>query len=337
MDWFTVTLYILLGAAGLAALAFIGFLTYVLCTYLGVVVRIFEEKPLFIIPRGQPVPGSEEVRFPTADGLTLAGSYLRTPQPTRRGVVLFGPEFGSNRWSCSTYCAGLLQNGFDVFTFEFRNQGESDSQPGYEPLQWVTAGEVADVQAALAYLKRRPDADPRGVGVFGVSRGGGAALCAAAADPWVRCVVTDGAFATVTTMVPYMRKWVAIYSDFLRLQRWLPEWIYILIARLALRHLGRRRRCRFPSMERAIARIAPRPLLMIHGGADTYIKPEIARKLFARAREPKEFWLVEGAKHNQALHVANGAYQARVLEFFTRHLAGPTLPEPAGQQLVATA
>jgi fermentation-respiration switch protein FrsA (DUF1100 family) len=61
---------------------------------------------------------------------------------------------------------------------------------------------------------------------------------------------------------------------------------------------------------------------MIHGGADTYIKPEMARKLFDRAREPKEFWLVEGARHNQAFHLANAEYQRRVREFFDRHLAG---------------
>ena len=146
------------------------------------------------------------------DGLTLRGCYLRAAAP-RRGVILFGLEFGSNRWSCVPYCESLVANGFDVFAFEPRNQGDSDHQPGYEPLQWVTDFEVRDFQAALAYLKSRPDADPRGVGFFGISKGGGAGLLAAAGDPYVRCFVTDGVFATYTTMVPYMRKWIRIYSD----------------------------------------------------------------------------------------------------------------------------
>ena len=30
---------------------------------------------------------------------------------------------------------------------------------------------VADMKAAVAYLKSRPDADPRGFGFFGVSKG----------------------------------------------------------------------------------------------------------------------------------------------------------------------
>jgi fermentation-respiration switch protein FrsA (DUF1100 family) len=63
---------------------------------------------------------------------------------------------------------------------------------------------------------------------------------------------------------------------------------------------------------------------MIHGGADTYIKPEMARALFHKARQPKEFWIVEGAKHNQALQVAGAIYHQRVHAFFTTHLADAT-------------
>jgi hypothetical protein len=46
----------------------------------------------------------------------------------------------------------------------------------------------------------------------------------------------------------------------------------------------------------------------------------MARRLFDRARGPKEYWLVEGAKHNQALQVAGEEYRRRVLAFFNTHL-----------------
>src|SRR5579871_1882452 len=169
--------------------------------YLHVIVRIFQEKPLFIIPTGQPVAGAEDVSFPTEDGLTLRGCYLHGEGP-RQGVILFGLEFGSNRWSCLPYCEHLLEAGFDVFAFESRCQGESDAQPGYEPLQWVTEFEVRDTRAAIAYLKERPDADPWGIGLFGISKGAGAGLQLAAHDPYIRCCVTDGVFAAYTTLVP---------------------------------------------------------------------------------------------------------------------------------------
>jgi alpha-beta hydrolase superfamily lysophospholipase len=288
--------------------------------YLHYLVRIFQEKPLFIVPRGQPIPEAEDVRFPTSDGLTLAGCYLKAAGP-RRGVILFGLEFGSNRWSCLPYCENMIAAGYDVFAFETRAQGDSDAPPGYEPLQWVTQFEVQDAQAALAYLKSRPDADPRGVGFFGVSKGAGAGLMAAARDPYVRCCVTDGVFGVYTTLVPYMRHWFRIYNSQLLIQGLVPSWYYGLIGLAGLGKIERLRGCRFPHLENAMPRLAPRSLFMIHGGADTYIKPEMARALSACAREPRELWVVEGAKHNMALQSAGDEYRRRVLEFFDKHLA----------------
>src|SRR5271166_3403587 len=146
----------LLVAAGLTWLH-----VYLHVKYVPVVKRIFQEKPLFVIPRGQQLRDAEVVRFPTTDGLTLYGCYLKAKAP-RRGVILFGLEFGSTCWSCWSYVEHLVNAGFDVFAFESRNQGESGRMEGYEPLQWVTRYEVEDAKAALAYLKNRPDADPRG-------------------------------------------------------------------------------------------------------------------------------------------------------------------------------
>src|SRR5262249_35386106 len=274
----------------------------VLYYYVPRIARIFQEKPLFIIPRGQPVSGAEQVRFPTSDGLTLAGCYFKSRRP-RRGVIVFGLEFGSAAWAAWPYCERLVESGFDVFAFEARNQGQSDSGPGYDPLQWVTRYEVLDTRAALDYVRGRPDADPRGVGFFGISKGAGAGVLVAADDPHVLCCVTDGMFATKTTLMPYMQQWFRIYNTRFP-QCLIPQWYYRMAGWIALRRVERERNCRFPSLEQAMVRLAPRPLLMIHGGQDTYIKPEMARALYERAREPREFWLVEGAKHNQALQVA---------------------------------
>jgi fermentation-respiration switch protein FrsA (DUF1100 family) len=303
-------------------LLLVGLFFHLCRNYLHYVVRIFQEKPLFIIPRGQPIAGAEDVTLTTADGLQLKGIYFKTPV-RRKGVILFGLEFGSNRWACLPYCDHLLADGFDVFTFESRNQGDSDRQPGYDPLQWVTEFEVRDMQAALEYLKHRPDADTRGIGCFGISKGAGAALTAFAEEPYVRCFVTDGMFATYTTLVPYMRQWFRIYNTRYALQGLLPSWYYGIIGKYGLRLVEKERDCRFPHLERSLARSRPRPFLMIHGGGDTYIKPEMARALFDRAPEPKEFWLVEGAKHNQAQQLAADEYRQRVLDFFNRHLATP--------------
>jgi len=313
--------------------------------FVPLLVRVFQEQPLFISPRGQPIPSAEHVLLDTAGGLKLRGCYLRHTTGRRRGVIFFGLEFGSNRWACLPYCEHLLDAGYDVFAFEPRGQGESDPQPGYEPLQWTTDVEVEDARAGLAYLKERSDADPRGVGLFGISKGGVAGLLAAADDPWVRCFVTDGIFGTHSTTVQYMRKWIAIYSNRLRLQQLAPLWYYRYFATTGLRIVARTRRCRFPYLEKAMTRLSPRPLFMIHGGGDTYIRPEMAEALFARAGQPKQLWLVEGAKHNQALQLVGDEYKRRVLDFFNEHLADPAAaplppamapPPPAAAELAKT-
>ena len=162
-----------------------GMFFYLIYKYGGFFERIFQEKPLFIVPRGQPVEGAEDVSLGhTQRSASLwAAIFLPRVNGRRRGVILFGLEFGSNRWSCLSYCDYLLANGYDIFTFESRSQGDSEAEPGYEPLQWVTDFEVEDTRAALAYLKSRPDADPKGLGFFGISKGAGAGLLAAVRDP----------------------------------------------------------------------------------------------------------------------------------------------------------
>jgi uncharacterized protein len=317
--WFWVTVSVLLippiAAGLLLAVAFL----YFRSKYASLVVRIFQEKPLFVIPRGKPTDDAEHVTFGTPDGLTLRGCYLKATAP-RKGVILFGLEFGSDRWSCRQYSEALLAAGYDIFAYEPRNQGDSDKDPNYEPLQWVTDRDQADMKAAIKYLLARPDAAPNGIGVFGISKGGSTALLAAAHDRRVRCVVTDGAYATYTTMVPYMRKFIKIYSNRTWIQNRVPAWLYGAVGGEGVKQVARTRGVTYPSVEKAASKLR-QPLLMIHGEGDTYIKPEMARTLFDRVREPKELWVVPKAKHNQALHTAGDEYHRRLVAFFDAHLA----------------
>src|SRR5438034_596548 len=81
------------------------------------------------------------------------------------------------------------------------------------------------------------DADPRGVGWFGISKGAGAGLLAAEDDPSVRCAVCDGMFSIIYTVVPYMRRWITIYNKSYFVQGLLPSWYYAALARVALRRV----------------------------------------------------------------------------------------------------
>jgi pimeloyl-ACP methyl ester carboxylesterase len=50
----------------------------------------------------------------------------------------------------------------------------------------------------------------------------------------------------------------------------------------------------------AAAKIAPVPLLIVHGDQDPYFPPEHARQLYMAAGEPKELWLLPGMGHAEA-------------------------------------
>ena len=319
MEWIWIGLGLCLVPLLVATILLIWLHWHLRKNYLHIIIRIFQEVPLFNIPRGQPRHDAEDVKFSTKDGLALRGCYLKSPHQ-RRGVILFGLEFGSTRWSTAIYTDHLLEAGYDIFAYEPRNQGDSACERGLEPLHWVCDRDLIDAQAAIAYLKSRPDADKRGIGLFGISKGAGAGMAAAVTDPYIRCAVTDGMFGSISTVLPYMRKFMTIYNESYVIQGLLPWWYYATLAHLAIRTVGKERHVRFLHLERAVRQFR-RPLLSIHGADDNYIRPEMARRLFNMAREPKEFWLIPGANHNQGPHVAAEEYSRRVREFFDKYLA----------------
>lgn len=312
-----VVLFLLIGILIVVSIG-VAFLGYIVKKYSPIIGRIFEEKPLFLPLRVAPTPGGEDVSFRTTDGFNLQGTYFPARTRNRAGVLVFCHEYLSDRWSFRPYLDTLRDIGFDLFTFDFRNHGSSDHDHTYRPLQWVTDHEVRDLQAALGYLRTRPDRDPLGVGLFGISRGGSTAMLVAANDPLIWGVITDGAFPTRGTMLAYILRWAQIYVSAM-FWKLVPHWIYRFAGWAGRVRSERRLQCRFPDVETAVARLSPRPLLMIHGEKDAYIVPDIARTLFDEAGDPKELWIVPSAKHNRCREVAEQEYAERVAAFLTRH------------------
>jgi pimeloyl-ACP methyl ester carboxylesterase len=295
--------------------------------YTPVISRHFQARPVFLPLKVSAIEQGERVEFPSTDGLRLEGSYFRSRTGEQAGLIVYCHEYLSDRWSFRPYVDGLRDIGFDIFTFDFRNHGSSETEADYSPIQWATDREVRDLKGALRYLRTRADRDPAGMGVFGVSRGGTAAVLAAADEPDIWGVVTDGAFPTSGTMLPYILRWAEIYVQNPLVRRAVPTWVYRLLGWSGRRRTERVLKCRFPSVERAAARISPRPWLLVHGQADTYISPEIAMGLYNHGKDPKEVWLVAGAKHNRCLARDPGRYAARISDFFER--IAPRRPMPA--------
>ncbi len=65
----------------------------------------------------------------------------------------------------------------------------------------------------------------------------------------------------------------------------------------------------------ALAQIAPRPILFVHGVDDTVVPAKNSEKMFAAASPPKELFLIPGAGHSDLFEPDPAAYEHRLLTF----------------------
>jgi uncharacterized protein len=302
------------------------FVVLLMARYVRICLTIFVDTPppLAMGPLDfQPLHG-EIVRFRSFDGTSLRGMHLNTPnRAALRGSIVFCHEFGSDMYSCARYARPLVEAGFDVFTFDYRGHGQSSSGGKYRPLQWPSDKELEDTLGACAYLQSVLSAegrDPR-IGVFGISRGAGAALLTAATDPNIAAVVCDGAFSTDTTIVSLMKRWAYIFSRLKLVYENTTDGFWRFLLWLMMRFAQPKLGCKFPSVRRALREMQSRPVFFIHGQRDSYIREDLTHQLYAAAPDPKYLWIVEGAKHNQAVIVQPRQYAARTIAFFRRYLA----------------
>lgn len=266
----------------------------------------------------------EPVAFSAFDGSRLSGMMIRAnPSVRRRGMIVFAHEYCSDMHSCARYCRHLHETGYDVFSFDFRGHGQSECASDYTPRQWVTDRELDDMRGAIAYVEDwlEQRSLPRRIGLVGISRGACAAILIAAEDPAITCVLSDGAFSTDSTIEHLMKRWAYIFAKVRVLyENHHPAFWRFLRWRM-IRHASREFRCKFPSVRKAIMRMAPRPMFFIHGEKDSYLPVEQSRLLYALAPQPKHLWIAPDAKHNQAVIKHPDLYSKLTSDFFDRFLA----------------
>lgn len=311
------------------------FLVLLMTKYVRICLTIFTDNPMpmLIGPIDfQPLHG-EIVRFRSFDGTSLRGMHLNTPNRSAcKGTIIFCHEFGSDMFSCARYARPLIEAGFDVFTFDYRGHGESSLGGRYKPLQWPSDKELGDTLGACLYVESvlAAEGKPVGIGVFGISRGAGAALLTASSDPNIKAIICDGAFSTDTTLIALMKRWAHIFASVKLVYENNTDSFWAFLLWLLMRFAQPKMGCRFLSVRRALKEMQPRPVFFIHGQKDSYIREDQTRLLYADAPTPKYIWIVDDAKHNQSVVVQPQQYAARTIAFFRRHLAD----EPVGQEQI---
>jgi alpha-beta hydrolase superfamily lysophospholipase len=329
--WGWLTQYSAALAIALTCLSLLVFLVLLLAKYVRICLNIFVDTPppLAMGPLDfKPLHG-EIVRFCSFDGTSLRGMHLNTPHRAAcKGAIVFCHEFGSDMFSCARYARPLVEAGFDVFTFDYRGHGQSSSGGKYRPLQWPSDKELEDTLGACAYVQSvlASEGRPARIGVFGISRGAGAGLLAASTDPNIAAILCDGAFSTETTIVSLMKRWAYIFARVKLVYENNTDGFWRFLLWLMMRFAQPKLGCRFPSVRKALRDMQPRAIFFIHGQKDSYIREDLTRQLYADAPAPKYLWIVEDAKHNQAVVVQPRQYAARTIAFFRKHLARESVP-----------
>jgi len=260
----------------------------------------------------------ELVTFAPAQGAHQVRGWFLAREESQRVIVLC-PGYRGHAADLLGIGMYLWREGNNVLLFDYHGHGAGWGVP-------VTLGfrEVNDFLGALDYVQQRvPGAI---IGVLGYSMGAAVAIMGAARRPEVRAVIADSPFATHWGVVEYNFKRVAP----------LPATPFLLVAD---RLMARRAGYRFREVEplRDVVKIAPRPLLLIHGLADKIISPQDSQRIYAAAREPKELWLVDGMDHCGAYFKDRGAYCQRIGAFFADHLCAEAEAEPLQATLAPSA
>ena len=204
----------------------------------------------------------DDVSFASADGTKLHGWYCKCERP--QAIVLFAHGNGENIATRTRLLRELLNKArVSVFIFDYRGYGRSEGEATID-------GALADARAArskLCELASIPDSEML---LMGDSLGG-AIVVQLAAESAPRGLVLQSTFSSLKEIAKVHFGFMAAVVDATKLD----------------------------SATRIKAYSGP--LFQSHGNRDGVIPFEMGRKLFQSANEPRTFFTVRDAGHNNWL------------------------------------
>ena len=237
--------------------------------------------PLEETPEGWPV-AYKEVHFETEDGIRLHGWFF--PLDGEGPVILFCHGNAGNISHRLENVRLLLERKLRVFIFDYRGYGKSGGSPSEKGL-------YRDGLAAYDYLATRERIAPDKIVAFGRSLGASVAI-EIALHRAVGSVILESGFTSTRDMAKTM-------------------FLFCLFSPLLPAH--------FNNLEK-IPKVAA-PTLIIHGEFDEIVPFSMGKKLFKAAREPKSFYPLPGAGHNDT-YLAGGEAYFKTFASFARSPAG---------------
>ncbi|MDR0530781.1 MAG: alpha/beta hydrolase [Oscillospiraceae bacterium] len=248
----------------------------------------------------------EEVELKSRDGITLRGYYIPAEKPTNKLAVLShgyrcdGPtEFGMFfRFYHETL-------GWNILLPDHRAHGRSDGKRmGFSALEWQ------DLLDWIAAYANRVPGEPR-IALHGVSMGAAIVLNCNEHDlpPCVTCVVEDCGYTNGFEMMRLSAR-----RD-LNIKFEPIFWAYRMWYR-AFNGLSLKRDA---DLIGNIAKLKA-PTLFVHGEDDPFVPAEMGHRLYQAATIEKDCLFVPGATHAMCIFTDPESYQAKLLEWYGKHM-----------------
>lgn len=233
----------------------------------------------------QPYGAIARLSLRTEDGVSIDACHRPAADGrTDVGIVLAHGFTGSWRRPHQTRIAALLARMAGVLAFDFRGHGRSGGQ------STVGDREILDVAAAVRHAR---SLGYERVAAVGFSMGASVVIRHAG--------LLGGVDAVVAVSGP--GRWYFRGTPRMRQVHWVVEQpLGRLIGRLALRtRIASGRWDPVPEQPTAAAaKIAPTPLLVVHGDRDPYFPQGHAHALHDAAQRPKQLWIERGYGHAES-------------------------------------
>ncbi|ELC8413929.1 TPA: alpha/beta hydrolase [Clostridium perfringens] len=250
----------------------------------------------------------EDITLKSFDGLNLTSTLIMNENPTNKFIVLVhGVSIcyvGSLKYFDIFY-----KNGFNVLIVNQRRHGKSEGK-------YSTYGfyEKYDVNMWIEYLKSRFGNDII-LGLHGESMGAGTVIETIPLNDSIKFVIEDCGYSNFHELIGFQI--THAYKN--RLVR------KILRPSLIFANFFMKTKAKF-SMKKIvpidIVSSTSLPMMFIHGKEDYFVPWYMAVDLYkAKTKGYKELYLVEGAKHAEALEVNKILYEKKIMTFIEKALS----------------
>ena len=224
----------------------------------------------------------QKVSMTATDGTKIHGWHV--PGESRTTLLWLHGNAGNISHRVDNIAMLIQKTGIGVFIIDYRGYGRSEGKPSEKGL-------YMDAEAAFEHMTTDLGLGPEeDIVLFGRSLGVGVAV-EMATRYRVRSVVVESGF----TSVREMSKSSGMGA------------LSILLLPLI--------DARYDSLSKMGSTLSP--VMVIHGDRDEMVPFEMAEKLFAAASEPKRFYPIPGASHNDTYVVGGEAYFEALRDFVT--------------------